>query len=62
MQCEERDRLMDFYLAAAYKNEQAEKKTGHLKIKAWLEMTSETRRAYEAALLALNRHKSEHGC
>lgn len=53
---------MDLYLAAAYKNEEVERNPDHLKIKEWLEDTRQTRRAYEEALLALNRHKAEHGC
>jgi hypothetical protein len=52
---------MDLYLAAACKNEQAEQNTTHMKIKAWLELTKETRTAFEEASLALNRHRSEHG-
>jgi hypothetical protein len=43
---------MDLYLAAAYQNEQAESNPEG----------RETWRAYEEALLALNRHKGEHGC
>ena len=53
---------MDLYLAAAYKIEEAERNTDHMKISAWLEFTRQTRQAYEETLLALNRHKSEHGC
>ena len=53
---------MDLYLAAAYKNEEAAKMVGEAKIRTWLEITRETRRAYEEALLALDRHKAEHGC
>jgi hypothetical protein len=62
MQCKERDRLMDLYLAAACKNEEAEINTDHIKIKAWPEATREARQAYEEALLALTQHKAEHGC
>jgi hypothetical protein len=53
---------MDLYLAAAYQNEQGESNPEHMKIKDWLGITRERRRTYEEALLALNRHKAEHGC
>jgi hypothetical protein len=33
MQCEERDHLMDIYLAAAYKDEEAQKNPDKMKIK-----------------------------
>lgn len=53
---------MNLYLSAAYENEEAARIAGHMKIKAWLEATKETRRAYEEALGALKRHQAEHGC
>jgi hypothetical protein len=53
---------MDLYLAAAYNNEEGAKMVGEAKIRTWLEGTRETRRAFEEALLALNQHRTEHGC
>lgn len=53
---------MELYLAAASENKEAERNPNHMKIKAWVETTRETRRAYEEALLALNQHKAEDGC
>lgn len=60
--CEERDRLMNLYLAAAYKNEEASRTAVDMKIKTWLEATKEARRAHEEALEALKQHQAEHGC
>jgi hypothetical protein len=53
---------MNLYLVAAYKNEEAERNAGQMKIKAWMEITRQTRQAYEEASLALSRHQAEHGC
>jgi len=53
---------MDLYLAAAYSNEQATTNSSNLKIREWLEATEATRKSCEEALLAVNRHKAEHGC
>jgi hypothetical protein len=53
---------MNQYLAAAHRNEEAERSTGHMKIKTWLEVTRQTREAYREALLALDLHRTEHGC
>jgi hypothetical protein len=53
---------MDLYLAAAYEHEEAKKNTEHMKVRGWLRITRHTQQAYEEALLAIARHRANHGC
>jgi predicted transcriptional regulator len=61
MPCEEREKLQKAYLEAFLAKSNAGQ---HVTFKgeAWLQATQETRELCEAAKMALERHRAEHGC
>ncbi len=62
MPCEERDRLHSVYLEAVRKVTEAGKKVIDMKSPEWKSATRPARSLAKDALVALNRHRKEHGC
>ena len=62
MSCDERSVLTARYREAVARNTGAGETVADLKSPEWREATHDTRMACEAALLALNEHRKEHGC
>lgn len=62
MICEERDRLNRAYLDASTKIFGAGEAVPNMTSGSWREATKTSRALSKAALVALNRHKKEHGC
>jgi len=60
--CEERDRLTNIYLAAVAKYNERARHAGDLKSEAWRDATKLIREDCKLALLSLQAHKKEHGC
>jgi hypothetical protein len=60
--CQERDRLMDLYLAAAFKAEEINKPEHERSSADWLRVIKEAHRACQSTLEDLKAHRKEHGC
>jgi len=62
--CPECERLLDACLAALTKNIESGDDAGAVDSESWYEEWYETttQAEYKAAVLALNRHRKEHGC
>jgi hypothetical protein len=54
--CEERDRLMDLYLAAAFQAEEAGNPKHDARVENWADVVKQAHRAWKKALQALDAH------